>query len=110
MIGETVTRVRPGEKTDRYGATIADWDDADEEAITGCAFAPEASSEDHAGGRQAVLAPATLYAPTGADIQPQDRIVVRGETFEVDGDRSDWRNPYSGHRPGISVALRRVTG
>lgn len=110
MIGETVVRVRPGETTDRYGATVADWANPDEADIEGCAFAPGDTSEDHSAGRVAVIAGPTLYAPPGADIAPHDRIEARGEVFEVDGVPADWRSPYTNRCHGLAVPLRRVTG
>jgi hypothetical protein len=52
----------------------------------------------------------TIYPPDGADITAVDRVVVRGETWEVVGLPQPWVSPYTGRRPGLSVSLKRVTG
>lgn len=52
----------------------------------------------------------TIYPPDGADITAVDRIVVRGETWDVVGLPQPWVSPYTGRRPGMVVALKRVTG
>jgi hypothetical protein len=107
VIGETVTRVRPT-GTDAYGDPIAGA--PAEVAIDGCALAPRSSADLTNGGRQGVVAGLTLYAPSDADIEATDRIVARGQTWEIDGEIGDWRNPYTNEQPGLEVALRRVEG
>lgn len=110
MSGETVTRVRAGTTTDRYGATVPDWSDPDRRDIPGCAFAPSDGAESHLGGRHAVIVTVTLYVPPGADILPTDRIESRGQAFEVDGEPAAWRSPYSRRERGVALSLRRVDG
>lgn len=109
MTGETITVVRPATTTDRYGNAISDWTSATRTDIDGCAVAPRSSSEDNI-GRQAVIVGLTVYAPAGADIRPTDRLEVRGDDYEVDGDVGDWRNPFTGSRPGLEVPVKRVAG
>lgn len=110
MIGEPVTRVRPGEKTDGYGATVADWDAATRTTIEGCALAPRREGEDRTMGRQGVIVGWTLYTPPGVDIRATDRIEARGETYEIDGEPGDWRRPSTDQAIGVELALRRVEG
>jgi hypothetical protein len=109
VIGETVIRQRPGTTTNRYDDTVPDWSDPDLESIDGCALAPELAAED-SDHRQGVVIGWTLYAPAGADIEPSDRIVARGDTYEVDGEPADWRSPFSGRAAGVALSLRRVEG
>lgn len=109
VTGETVTIVRPAETTDAYGNPAADWDDPTETAVDGVAVAPRVDTEDRSAGRQGVIVGLTLYLPAGAAIAATDRVVVRGDTYEVDGEPGDWRSPYSTAK-GVEVAVRRVVG
>lgn len=110
--GETVTRLRAAAALDPYSneATVLDWDDADELDIDGVAVEPVSVSEqvDDSGAR--LVIDARLYVPYQADVHPLDRLVVRSETFTVEGARLDWRNPYSGDTPGSVIEVRRVAG
>lgn len=108
--GETVTRLRAVLVEDRYGNLVPDWSDPGRLDIPDCAVAPRTSNEDTEQGRQGVVVGIAVYAPTGADITPQDRMEVRGEVWEVVGEVADWRSPYTGWRPGIVVNLARMEG
>lgn len=61
-------------------------------------------------GKDLVVIGLTAYLPDGANVAPVDRIVARGETWEVSGLPQPWRSPFTGWRPGIPVSLRRITG
>lgn len=108
--GETITIQRAGITTDRYGNEVADWTNPTETTVAGCALAPRTEDESRANARQGVIIGLTLYAPPGTDLRATDRIVARGETFEVDGFPGDWANPFTGTEFGIEAALRRVEG
>jgi hypothetical protein len=111
--GETVTRLRATAAADPYSGenTDLDWTDPDELTITGVAVEPARTSEPFEDdGRIRVDIDFRLYVPYQADIQPLDRLVVRGETYEPEGMRLDWRNPYTGDTPGSVVDVRRVLG
>lgn len=110
--GETVTRLRGAPATDPYSgqATGIDWDTADELDIDGCGFNPGQSSEPLQEARNAVLTQPEVYAPVGSDVLAGDRVVVRGKTYDVDGDPADWRSPFTGWQPGMVIALKRVEG
>lgn len=110
MIGETVTvlaRTQTG--VDRYGKPVYGWPGPGVE-VAGCAVAPRSSEEPTEVGRQAVITGLQVYLPPGTEIAPSDRLVVRGETFEVEGDAGEWRNPYSDVWRGVEVACSRVEG
>jgi hypothetical protein len=110
--GETVTRLRLTAAADRFSgeATSADWSNPDELDIPNCAFDPGDSLEPLAAGRDAVLTKPTVYAPSGSDVTALDRLIVRGRTWQVDGDPSDYRSPFSGWRPGMVIHLKAVSG
>lgn len=106
--GETVTVRRATQTgTDRYGNPVLSWTDT---PVPGCAVAPGTSLEPPEIGRSAVITGLVVYFPAGTDIRASDRLVVRGREVAVDGDPADWRNPYTGNRPGIAVATKDVEG
>lgn len=110
--GETVTRQRGTAVTDPYSdePTGISWDNPTTLAIEGCAFNPGGSTEPVAEGRQAVITKPEVYAPAGADIRAHDRLVVRGKTYEVDGEPALWKSPFTGWQPGVVVPLKIVEG
>ena len=108
--GETVTRLRAPLVTDRYGNLVRDWEQAERLDIPGCGVAPRTSDEETEQGRQGVIVGIAVYAPTGTDITPHDRMEVRGEVWEVVGEVADWRSPFTGWAPGVVVNLSRMEG
>jgi hypothetical protein len=110
--GETFTRLRGTPVTDPYSgeATGISWDSPNSLAIPDCGFNPGRSTEPVQDARNAVITQPEVYAPTGSDVLAGDRLVVRGVTFEVDGNPGDYRNPFTGWRPGIVIALKEVAG
>ena len=110
--GETITRQRGTAVADPYSgeSTDIDWTDPDELNITGFAVAPGAFVENAAPDRTRVDIEFTLYGPYAADIEPLDRVIVRGQTCEVVGKRQDWRNPFTGSESGCAVEVRKVAG
>lgn len=110
MIGESITRLRAGETTNRVGAIVPDWSDPAELAIPGCAVAPRDAEEDHGGGRQAVIIGFNVYAPAGTVVLPTDRLHIRGDDFEVDGEPGVWVNPWTGIEAGVEIRTKRVEG
>lgn len=107
--GETVVRVRAARVPDRYNPddVVLDWDDADETDIDGCGVAMTTSVEPLLDAREAVDSDFTLFLPTGTDLTPHDRVVVRGLVCDVAGRPFDWRNPFTGWAPGM-VAQAKV--
>lgn len=109
--GETITRQRATRSSDGYGGTFLDWslptDDLD---IGACGLAPRVGEELGGPGRAGVVVGFTLYAPFGADITFEDRIVCDAGTFEIEGEPGSWANPFTGTQFGVTAALRRVEG
>lgn len=110
--GETVTRLRAAIVTDPYSdeESAEDWASPTSLDIEGCAFNPGQSSEPLQQARNAVITRPEVYAPPGADILSGDRLVVRGDTYEVQGRPQDWRSPFTGWEPGLVVPLELVEG
>ena len=110
--GETVTRLRATTVTDPYSgeATGLDWSSPNSLAILGCAFNPGGSTEPVQDSRNAVITKPEVYAPVDADVLAGDRLVVRGDTYEVDGRPSDWRNAFTGWAAGLVIKLDLVEG
>lgn len=109
MIGERVVIITPGTQTDRYGNETPVWTGAQEQIVDGAGFAPGGMSEDN-NGRTAVIENPTVYLPPGTVVSARCRVRVRGATYEAIGDPGDWRNPFTGWRPGVVLQLRRVQG
>lgn len=108
--GETVTILTRTETgTDRYGNPTFAWP-APGVDVDGCAVAPRSATEPAQVGRQAVITGLTVYMPPGTVVGPYDRLSLRGVTYEVDGEAGEWVSPFSGWRPGVEVAVKRVEG
>lgn len=78
--------------------------------LPGAFVAPRESSDLSDRGRAGVIVGLTLYTPAGTDIRHTDRFDVDGILYEVDGEGAVWDHPFSGWRPGVTAALRRVDG
>lgn len=112
MVGETITRQRATATANVYSG-VSDglsWTSPTEATITGVAVAPAGTSEPLEVGRASVDSDLTLYLPHNADVRPNDRVIVRGITYEVQGERADWANPYTTNAPGSVVQVRKVAG
>lgn len=68
------------------------------------------SSNELVQGQDMVVIGLTIYVPDRVVVDAQDRFMVRGEEFEVQGDPQFYQSPFTGWRPGSPVALQRVTG
>ncbi len=80
-----------------------------ETTVTG-AFAPAGSTE-LVQGQDTIISNPTIYLTDGTPAPaPTARIVVRGVTFEVDGEPLVFHNPFTGSEPGAVVRLVRVDG
>lgn len=110
--GETITRLRATAEVDPYSDEPADtdWDSPDQLPIPGCGFNPGRSSEPLQDARNAVVTQPEVYAPTGSDVLAGDRLVVRGVTYDVDGDPASWVSPFTGWAPGVVIPLKVVSG
>jgi hypothetical protein len=110
--GETATRLRAALVLDGYSnePTQRNWNDVTEVTIPGVAFNPGSSNEPSEVGRNAVITQPEVYAPFDADVLAGDRLVVRGDTYEVDGNPAAWRSPFTGWEPGLVIKLKTCPG
>jgi hypothetical protein len=104
---ETVTILRAGASTeDRYGNSTPGADVRTD--VPGCLVAPRLQGDATEGGRQGVIIGATIYLPTGTDIQSSDRLEVRGVEHVIEGEPGLWNGAPG--RWDTEVATRRVEG
>lgn len=78
--------------------------------LDGFGFDPGSTSEPRVPGQDRVVVEPTLYGPYLMPFVPQDRVIVRGLTYEVEGVVRRWRNFYSNREAGAVVSLRRADG
>lgn len=109
--GETVQILTAGTATDPYSdETVNDWSTSTALAVTGVGIEPRPSSEPVQNARNAVVSGFTAYLPPGTAITSANRVTVRGNTYDVQGEPAVWRNPFSGWAPGIIVQLEKTEG
>lgn len=108
MIGETITLRRGGTgAVNRYGDAAVPYTDV---PLTADAIYPRTSSESEEPGRDRITDGITVKIPAGTLIDPRrDLFVVRGNTYEVDGEPGDYRSPFTGLCV-LTVNLTRVRG
>lgn len=105
---QTVTRIRPGEKTSR-GSVIPDWDNTASLVISGCSVQPSTTSLSQDGRVLGIDESFTLYMPPNADIVEGDRVEYNGETYTVIGVPKPWVSP-TGNLSNKQVTLERWSG
>jgi hypothetical protein len=93
---------------DAHGNAVDSW--AEVALLKGCAFDPGSTSEPRLAGQERVIVEPTLYAAYDAPVEPLDRLVVRDETYEVEGVARRWESPFSGRQEGCVITLRKVDG
>lgn len=110
--GETVTLVRPPGR-DQYGDPLPGT--GTETDYHSCAVWPRdgnaAGGNENTDFRNTVIIGLMVLVPPGADVEPTDRMRVRGVLYEVDGEPGVWGpSPLTGTEAGVQVALKRVEG
>lgn len=109
--GQTVTRLRRQLIHDPYSQreTLGDWAAAHELTIRDCHVDPVSSREAPTVDRDKLTTLRTLRAPHGADIRAEDRVrLADGTVWNVIGDPSAWRNPFTGWAPHMEISLERI--
>lgn len=109
-MGEQVTRIRPGVVSggyDEQGYPVRD--EPVSAFIEIRAFSPQVSDETAEAFGAQVIDAGTVYADRGTDIRPADKLVIRGGTWQVEGNARDWANPFSGRPAGLEILVRRVS-
>lgn len=86
------------------------------EPVPGISFDPGGAmglgdaAEPRLSGHARVVTAPTIYGPYDMPFQPQDRVTVRGVTYEAVGELLRWRSPYSGKKRGAVQSLKAATG
>lgn len=101
-----VTILHPGSVTDRYHHVAPDW--ATATATTVNAWVAQRTSSEFDQGRVTITTSLGLFLDASAAIAPGDRVLVDGDTWEVDGRPLPARTPQGVHH--LEVSLRMVTG
>ena len=108
LFTETITIEHPPVETGEYD----DWGDpittpAHQETVKGW-YEPRSSSEDVAAKDQQVDG-YWVYLPRGVPLEPQARVLVEGDWYEVDGEPGRMPDAFllGGY---LTVAVRRVRG
>lgn len=105
--GETVTllrRTRAGTDPDGNDAWVTA-----EVPVAGCVVWPRASSE-LVEQQDTVIVGLSVLLPPATVVLATDRVRVRGDVYEVDGQPAAWTSPFDQQTPGVQAALTRATG
>lgn len=108
--GESVRVLHPSTVTTRYGSGLSFDPPESDITVPRAAVVPRMSTESQTADRAPVVIGHMVVLPRGTVISPQDRVVVRGITYSVDGEISDYRHPTTGSTPGLVVNLKAVAG
>jgi hypothetical protein len=79
-------------------------------SIDGCGYAPGSSTENTDNQAQVDTLAELYVPPTPVPVTAQHRVRFNGNTWQVNGEPSWWRSPFTGWSPGGVLQLRRVTG
>lgn len=105
---DTISRKRPGEKTER-GSVVPDWSKASVLAISGCHVQPASTSLTQDGRIEGLFEGMTLYAPATADIKAGDHVLFNGNEYAINGEVKDWPSP-TGQLAHLVINLVRWAG
>lgn len=74
------------------------------------AFNPGVPADLITAGHDRDVSTPSIYVPSSVVMGARDRVTVRGERYEVDGETQDYRNPYGARMDGNQINLRKVAG
>jgi SPP1 family predicted phage head-tail adaptor len=52
----------------------------------------------------------TVFLPYGTKVSAIDAIEIAGQRYEIQGEPSSWRSPFSGNTSPVQLRLSRITG
>lgn len=114
--GEEVTVIRAARVVDPYSGETErlDWKQATETPYPHCGVEIRTTGDIREPTGDVLRAPLyaglRVFGPPDMDVNAEDRMRVRGEVWDVDGDVDFPVNPFTGWAPGCTVNLRRVEG
>lgn len=94
--------------TNSHGNPVDSWAAPVDVAVYGYG-PPTRTQESEPGGTQ-VIQGLQIFAPPGLAVSAQDRFVVDGLTYEVEGEVGDWTHGPFRYAPGIVINVKRVEG
>jgi len=97
-----------GYSEDAHGNEIESW--GEPAMLEGFGFDPGSSSEPRRPGQDRVIVEPSLYGPYDMPFLPKDHVIVRGVTYDIEGEVRRWRGFFSSREFGAVVSLRRVNG
>lgn len=72
-----------------------------------CAVAPRFSTVTPGTNTAPVVVGLTVYGPTRA-LDADDRLVIDGLEYRMDGEPAVWESPFTGWAPGMEVPVKRA--
>lgn len=104
----SATVVHPAWVDDR-GTDVPDWDHATSVVEAGWRFVPLSAVELRESGRQGGMTMLRGFGPHDSEIGLADRVVISGETWEIDGEPAHWPS-ITGGLAHVEITIKRVTG
>lgn len=107
--GVTITHLPYTEGVkDAHGNPVESWGPPRELSVF--AVYPTSSTEPDNANRTTLVSTGLSVLAPPMEIDPRDRFVWQGETWEVVGWPKDWTHGPFGWTPGIEISLRRTEG
>lgn len=101
---ESITRVRlSSSSTDSYGQPVY----VETESTVNAIVSARVSGTNFDADQIVVTDGLTIYLPSGYDVQDNDKFIIRGKRYELDGEAFDWRDGLGSWAPGTVVNLQR---
>lgn len=101
----SVTILNPTTRTDRYSATVEDWDSPTSTTVLGW-IARSSESEDRNAEHDTLVSTCTLRLPAGTSITGRSRVTYGGDTFCVVGEPNRAPTPSGEHHVRCRLTLR----
>lgn len=111
---QSFTRVRAAlVPSGRDGTLQRDWANATETTVTKCSIQPFRLAEklNFEDNREREFARSALrvFAPAGTDVEPTDRVIYNGDTYDVFGFNGEWSG-FDGLAHHVAFVIRRREG
>lgn len=111
--GETVTVLRGVAEVDPFSGEDSNdlnWSEPTATAYENCAVAPSTTTEPDDPNRSPVIDGLMVFGPYTMDVTARDRLLIRGDVYEIDGEPGFWKNPINGRTPGVQIKAKKVSG
>lgn len=111
--GETVTVLRGAKIVDPFSGEESDnldWSEPEATPYEHCAVGPAVTDEPLDSNRVPVVDGLVVFGPFDMDVTARDRLLIKGEVYEVDGEPGFWKNPFNGRTPGCQIKAKKVSG